>query len=481
MPASARTILDVFREVAPVTRLSDAAAWARALEPEPLVDLVADRYGAYVRSWRHPEPTTLGVRPYLPVVLPDLDPAPGIGWADAPPRLRPSVPAMQLGLGFGYDAAAANTELIVTKLKQMLLLCESVAIDNPLGATRELWWGAPRGVGFGRAQAEALASYAELIGRLEPLIETGALVLVEHPFGLDGRDPEDGGRPVWPPALEAERALLEELAEASRPSSIDLRYGSETLADDLLRHFSLVDMAHALCVSKRSGAYEPLAPGELLQGSLAEAETFCWQLIADELGWPPVTAAEARRGREREQKLQRLQTFLELELPLLALRLEDVITVREESQFAPLRATIVSAVDRVLASLDRDDPAWAETARARLAQELAEPREALWREVRASPTLSDAAAKAGRTFVLAFATAGVPISVASNLVQGGEPLAALALVGAETAVAAAVTAVLSAARDLQAERKLPPGTVRDTGRAAAFEHLRVLSPPLETL
>jgi hypothetical protein len=481
MPARARTILDVFREEARVVRLSDAVAWARALDPERLLDLVDDRYGAYVRSWGHPEPTTVGVRPYLPLVLPDLDPQPGIGWADSSPRLRPSVPAMQLGLGFGYEAAAANAELIVTKLKQMLLLCESVAFDNPLGATRELWWGAARGVGFGRAQGEALATYVELIGRLEPLIESGALVLVEHPFGVDPTARGFEGHREWPAELEAERALLEEIADASRPSAVDLRYGSETLADDLMRHYSLVDMARALCVSERTGVYEPLSPGPLLQRSLAEAEMFCWQVIADELGWPPIAAHDVRHGRERERELHRLQTVLELELPLLELRLEDVVTVREQSQFASLRATIASAVERVLATIDRSDPAWPEKARARLAEELAEPRDALWREVTASPTMSQAAAKAGRTFVLAFATAGVPISIASNLVQGEDALAALATVGAETALAAAVTAVLAAAREWRADRKLPPGAVRDVGKAAAFEHLRVLSPPLEAL
>jgi hypothetical protein len=481
MPTRPRTILDVFREVAPVVRLSDAAGWARGLEPERLVDLVANRYGAYVRSWRHPEPPTLGVRPYLPVVLPDLDPQPGIGWADASPRLRPSVPAMQLGLAFGYQAAAVNAELIVTKLKQMLLLCESVAFDNPLGATRELFWGAERGVGFGRAQGEALATYVELIGRLEPLIESGALVLVEHPFGVDPIARGFDGHREWPVELEAERALLEEIAEASRPAAIDLRYGSETLADDLMRHYSLVDMARALCVAKRSVAYDPLALGPLLQQSLAEAEKFCWQVIADELGWPPVAAHEVQYDREREHELHRLQTFLEVELPLLELRLEDVVTVREQSQFASLRATIVSAVDRLLATIDRTDPAWPEKARARLAGELAEPRDALWGEVKASPTMSEAAAKAGRTFVLAFATVDLPISVASSLAQGEEALTALAMVGGETAVAAAVSVVLSAARAWRAHRELPAGTVRDVGKAAAFEHLRVLAPQLDTL
>ena len=334
----ASSVVDLVKRMAAMDsqgRLTDGAVrWAERLDPQGILDF-ANAYEAYVAGWRGPPPPHAGLRPYTPVASPALGP-PILGYAG--PEIRPTALAVELGLGgIGYESVVRDTGRLVTKLKQLLLYCESVAIDNPLGPTHEVWYGAPGGgVLMGGGQAWALARYVELLAALEPLLTSGALVLVEHPHGVD---PQSPNLPGW---LRAERAVLREIDERVRRSPSPA--GDETAFRQLDEQAAVIDMARSLALAGRTQAVHAYAPSQELRDALRTAQVLAFQIVSEQLGFlPPAPRRRARAaGRAAGQAAGDVVPGLE------SLSLRDIAKVRGGPEFSALRRDLGNALDRVL-------------------------------------------------------------------------------------------------------------------------------------
>jgi hypothetical protein len=416
--------------------------------------------------WRGPRLRGPGLRPYTPLASPELGfRTPGIRYNE--PHLRPSTLANEFGLGgIGYENVVSNTERLIRKLKQLLLYCESVAMDNPLGPTHEAWYGTGSGVAMGRAQAWALGRYVELLSVLEPLITSKALVLVEHPYGVDPLQ----DAPL-PGPLRAERALLEEIDERIRP--LRSLFVDEASIDEDFQYEAVIDMARALSLAGRSRALHAYAPSPAFQGALRTAQSVAIQILSEEWGFIP-----PRPALERELEVGRLDKLLAMEFPGLDnLPLSEIAAVRTGPEFTQLRRELGDALDRVLGDPASDDPEWGDRARQQLADELADSRDRFQRSIDKSPVLRRSAREAPRDFVLSFASVGTGVGLLQALV-GHETLAAAL---AEAVVGSAITGALLTmgivVGDYRRERRLPESAPRDRGALAAHRHLCVLSPP----
>jgi len=456
-----RDMVQLLRDTAGVEGIS---GWARSLDLHGLHDF-AYRYDAYAATWEHPRPRNDGLRPYVPVASPEFpSPYRGFTYDDDAPVLRPTV----LGrLGFGITssaagAAAATTGTLAQRLKQYLLYCSAVAIDNPLGPIHEGWYAGrgPR-VQIGSLQSQVLGDYAALIGELAPLIGSDALILVEHPAGIATPAEE-----LPTDELRAERALLEEVDELTRPSPSELMFGD---ADLDLRHPATIDYARALSLANRTGVYDCYAPGRL-QHALLNARRLCWQIVSEELGWP---AHDLPAPDDRESR--RLALLMGLELPNLdALPLGDIALVREEGEFETFRQDLERALDDALASGETDR----EVLRRMIAEELREPRERLERRIRTSVALGAVASKAPAKFVLNVASVDTTADLAwEAAITDGRLAEALTGVSGQAVVFGAIAAGWLGYREfretMRADELPEPRTRRDYARHAARRHLCV--------
>jgi hypothetical protein len=421
----------------------DVAGWARSLDPDGIIDL-ANRYGEYAVRWTHPAPADDGLRPYVPVASPAFKP-PSFHYDDEAEELRPTLIASRV---FGVasadaGAAAANTGTLARRLKQYLLYCSAVAIDNPLAPIQHAWYGGsgPR-VGMPGYQAQVLGDYAALIGEVAPLISGSALILVERPH------------------LQAERALLEALHERTHlgywePHELNL---------------ATVDYGRVLSLANRTGAYDPYAPPGILQQGLAEARKQCFQIVSEELGWPVHDLPEGDdRGSDR------LTLLMDLELPDLDdLPLGDVALVREEGAFADLRTELERALDEALDSGETSR----EVLKRMIAEALKEPTERLEVKVRRSAALSAVARTGPAKFALGVASADTAYDLAwEAAVEDGTLIEALTSVSRQSVVFAAIAAGWLGYRmwreTMRAEALPEPVTPRGRARAAARRQLCV--------
>jgi hypothetical protein len=463
----ASNVVDLVKSMAGMDsqeRLADGAArWAEQLKPQGIIDF-ANAYQEYVATWRGLPQPGAGLRPYTPVAAPVLGP-PSLQYAQ--PELRPSTLAVELGLGgIGYENVALDTERLVGKLKQLLLYCESVAIDNPLGPTHELWYGAPTGgVLMGGAQAWALARYVELLAVLEPLITSGALILVEHPYGVDPQRPD---LPGW---LQAERDVLEEIDERVRPSGWSST--DEDTFEEFFRHAAIIDMARSLSLAGRTHALHAYAPSQRFQDALREAHVLAFQIVSEELGFLP-----PGRDQDRDLDAGRLDKLLAMPFPgLERLPLRDITKVREGPELSALRRDLGRALDRVLGDPTSGDLDWGHRAGQQLAAELADSRERIRRDVDKSQVLRRASRRTTRNFVLSFGSVGTGASLVHDLLESGSLEAAVLKGLVDGAVAGALTTIGIVRDEYRRDRQLPAGAPRDPGALAAYHHLCVLSPP----
>jgi hypothetical protein len=321
--------------------------------------------------------------------------------------LRPYVPAARLssrlrrgildGTGRSFDDLGA-VDASVEALHKLLLYCHSVALLNPLVYITDYIR-----LGINESYVRSrLANYLSWINYVRPLIDSGALLLLEDRQASIG----------WP-------------KEISNAWELAQRYVAKADFSDNLELSSAEGMARWE-IEAATGALENAIENVAHEWSVAADYRFAIDYFLPTRVYMTALRALAEdtytRDRFPDRKLDamRLMALLELELPDFEFSARDLVLVREGDHFVQWRADLSKALDRVILLGDQDLLEHGQGLRA-LEEELVGTRRDLEKATGRSKYLSDA--RAGNTTFMTGALAAVALSHWGNPAIGVASLA----------------------------------------------------------
>lgn len=374
------TVLNVFEEVFGDQLGPDFIASIHKQPFERILRFI-ERYNEFIHSFRLPPKGADHLRPYLT--------GPSLWYASQVHRLPLTAQNFTI---FSGPATAAEQE---DAIKQHLLYCHSVAMDDPLPRILYIVEGTS---GNDPQAIDGFANYCTFLNMVKPLVESGVLFFVNKDTYMSY---------YFPPSIDNRK--VDEFA-------LKADYSDVPIKDDIFRHTSFDDafdgILEVLTASKvHSRNFDLYFPARFFRDAFAAIVS----LAKDNL---------RSMGHSHEKELMLLKQLISIKVPNLAdLTPQDIVDIREDRAFARWRLDIERALDRTL----RLDPRLLEPKQEalRLIRTELEERQAELKEAIKKSRFLSRAKKGARSFVVGgLAALGVswisdPVSGIASSLAGG--------------------------------------------------------------